>query len=80
MKTLDVRQCSIAVAVGLGSSWPLTLLVYAMGAKVITRETAAEVARLLPNGQVGGVQAGHMIPWDNLEDFLDVTKRFFSVR
>lgn len=56
-----------------------TLLVHAMRAKVIVPEMAAEVGRLLPNGQVVGVQAGHMIPWDNLEEFLDVTERFIAV-
>lgn len=56
-----------------------TLLVHAMRAKVIVPEMAAEVGQLLPNGQVVGVQAGHMIPWDNLEEFLDVTERFIAV-
>lgn len=55
-----------------------TLLIYAMRAKVVTPENAAEVGRLLPNGEVVGVQAGHMIPWDNLEDFLAVTERFIA--
>jgi N-formylmaleamate deformylase len=53
-----------------------TLLVYATQARVITPKAAAEVASLLPNGQVVGVRAGHMIPFDNLEDFLDVTRQF----
>ena len=53
-----------------------TLLMYAKLARVVTPEAAAEVASLLRNGQVVGVKAGHMIPWDNLEDFLDVTWQF----
>ncbi len=53
-----------------------TLLVYATQARVVTPKAAAEVASLLPNGQAVGVRAGHMIPWDNLEDFLDVTRQF----
>ncbi len=53
-----------------------TLLIYATQARVVTEKAAAEVASLLPNGQTVGVRAGHMIPFDNLEDFLDVTRRF----
>jgi len=53
-----------------------TLLMYATLARVVTPETAAEVARLLRNGQVTRVKAGHMIPWDNIEDFLAATRQF----
>ena len=55
-----------------------TLLIYAMRAKVIPPEMAAEVARLLPDGEVVGVQTGHMIPWDNLDEFIDVVNRFIA--
>ena len=57
-----------------------TLLIYAARARVVTPEMAAEVGRMLSQGRVIGVQAGHMIPWDNLEDFLDVTERFLTER
>ena len=49
---------------------------YATLARVVTPETAAEVTGLLRNGQVARVRAGHMIPWDNIEDFLAVTWQF----
>jgi N-formylmaleamate deformylase len=55
-----------------------TLLIRAMRAKVVTAELADEVGRLLPDGQVAGVDAGHMIPFDNLEDFLAVVQRFIA--
>lgn len=55
-----------------------TLLIYAMRAKVVPANEAEIVGKLLPNGQVVGVQAGHMIPWDNLEDFLAVTEKFIE--
>ena len=55
-----------------------TLLIRAMRAKVVTKELADEVGRLLPDGQVVGVDAGHMIPFDNLEDFLAVIQRFIA--
>lgn len=55
-----------------------TLLIYATRAKVVSPELAAEVGRLIPNSQIAGVQAGHMIPWENLEGFLDVINRYLS--
>ena len=41
---------------------------------------ATEVVRLIPDSQAVGVQAGHMIPWENLEDFLDVINRYLSAK
>jgi len=55
-----------------------TLLIRATRAKVVTAELADEVAALLPNGQVVGVDAGHMIPFDNLEDFLAAIEKFIA--
>jgi N-formylmaleamate deformylase len=53
-----------------------TLLIYAAKAKVVSPEQAAEIAALLPNGKAVPVQAGHMIPWDNLHDFLSAVRDF----
>lgn len=55
-----------------------TLLVYAAKANVVPAEVAKEIASLLPNGQAVAVQAGHMIPWDNLEGFLTVMRPFLE--
>jgi len=49
-----------------------------MRAKVVTAASADEVAALLPKGQVVGVDAGHMIPFENLEDFLVVIEKFIA--
>src|SRR5579885_2241772 len=55
-----------------------TLLVYAAKADVVPAKAAAEIATLLPSGRAVPVQAGHMIPWDNLEDFLAVVREFLE--
>jgi len=55
-----------------------TLLIYAAKANVVPAELAKEIANLLPNGQAVPVQAGHMIPWDNLEDFIAVLRPFLQ--
>lgn len=55
-----------------------TLLIYAANANVVPAELAKEIANLLPNGQTVPVQAGHMIPWDNLDDFLSVMGSFLK--
>lgn len=57
-----------------------TLLIYATQARVVTAEAAADVVRLLPHGRAEGVNAGHMIPWDNLDDFIEVMQRFLDER
>lgn len=54
------------------------LLIYATKAKVVAPEQAAEIAALLPNGKAVPVQAGHMIPWDNLDDFLSAIRSFIE--
>ncbi|WP_187968456.1 alpha/beta fold hydrolase [Aquibium microcysteis] len=53
-----------------------TLLVYATRAKVVRAEDAAWIARTLPLGLAIGVDAGHMIPWDNLDAFLAAIDAF----
>lgn len=55
-----------------------TLLIYAAKANVVPAELAKEIADLLPNGRAVPVQAGHMIPWDNLEGFLAVLQPFLQ--
>jgi N-formylmaleamate deformylase len=55
-----------------------TLLIYAAKAKVVSPEQAAAIAALLPNGKAIPVQAGHMIPWDNLDDFLSAIRPFIG--
>lgn len=54
-----------------------TRLVIAGGAPVIQDEDEAELKELLPSMEVRTVEgAGHMIPWDNLEGFLDAVMDF----
>jgi len=53
-----------------------TLLIYAANAKVVSQEQALAIAQLLPNGKALPVEAGHMIPWDNLNGFLEATLPF----
>lgn len=56
-----------------------TLLVHATQAQVVSPEEAREIVGLLPLGKSVGVRAGHMIPWDNLADFLTVTREFIDI-
>nr|WP_321508763.1 alpha/beta hydrolase [uncultured Celeribacter sp.] len=54
-----------------------TRLVIAGGAPVIQDEDEAELKALLPSMEVRTVEgAGHMIPWDDLEGFLDAVMDF----
>jgi N-formylmaleamate deformylase len=55
-----------------------TLFIHAAKATVVTPEQAKEIATLLPDGQTVPVAAGHMIPWDNLQDFLAVMRPFLE--
>ena len=55
-----------------------TLLMRAAAAAVVTSEAAAEVMALLRVGTVDTVAAGHMIPWDNLPDFLRSIRSFLT--
>lgn len=54
------------------------LLIHAARAKVVPSEMAARIVAMMPNGRAEAVDAGHMIPWDNLEDFLQVVERFLA--
>lgn len=55
------------------------MLIRAANATVVTSEGAAEVLSLLRHGVVETISAGHMIPWDNLVEFLDIVNRFLSI-
>ena len=56
-----------------------TLFIYAAKATVVTPDQAKEIGFLLPNGRTVPVAAGHMIPWDNLQDFLGAMKPFLEM-
>jgi N-formylmaleamate deformylase len=52
---------------------------YGLESPVVSAEGAAEVRELNPRLEYVGIErAGHMIPWDNLEDFLAETRRFLA--
>ncbi|WP_134725664.1 alpha/beta fold hydrolase [Paracoccus luteus] len=52
-------------------------LVIAGGATVILPEDAEEISRLMPQIEIGRVEgAGHMIPWDDLDGFLNAVMDF----
>jgi N-formylmaleamate deformylase len=55
-----------------------TLFIYASKATVVTPEQAGEIGKLLRHGQIVPVAAGHMIPWDNLPDFLAAMRPFLA--
>lgn len=54
-------------------------VVYGEESPVVTPEGVADVAAANPRAQVTGIAgAGHMIPWDNLDDFLRVVRSFLA--
>jgi N-formylmaleamate deformylase len=56
---------------------PPVLFVYGEESPVITAEGLAEVRAENPDAEIAGIaDAGHMIPWENLADFLAVLRRF----
>jgi N-formylmaleamate deformylase len=58
---------------------PPVLFMYGLESPVVTEDGAAEVRTLNPRLEYVGIErAGHMIPWDNLEDFLAATRRFLA--
>lgn len=57
-----------------------TLLIRAAQARVVTSEGAQEVTSLLKHGEAAEIAAGHMIPWDNLPDFLDCVLAYLRAR
>ena len=58
---------------------PPVLFMYGLESPVVSAEGADEVRALNPRLEYVGIErAGHMIPWDNLEDFLNETRRFLA--
>jgi len=55
-----------------------TLLIHAARARVVPAGEAARIAALMPQGRAEAVDAGHMIPWENLDDFLQAIERFLD--
>lgn len=57
-----------------------SLLVRAARASVVTREGAAEVAKLMKSVETAELDAGHMIPWDDLPAFLGCINGYLNER
>jgi N-formylmaleamate deformylase len=57
-----------------------TLLVVAARAPVITDADAREIIGLIRDVRTARVEAGHMMPWDNLEGFLSAVTEFAGGR
>ena len=55
-----------------------SLLMRAARAKVVTPEDAAEIVALNPRVTVADVDAGHMLPWENLPGFLAAVRGFIG--
>jgi N-formylmaleamate deformylase len=55
------------------------LFVYGEESPVVTPAGLADVVAANPRAQVRGIRdAGHMIPWENLDDFLEVVTAFVA--
>jgi len=58
---------------------PPALFLYGLESPVVTAEAAREVAQANPRLEMAGVPgAAHMLPWENLEGFLEPTRRFLA--
>jgi N-formylmaleamate deformylase len=55
-----------------------TLLLRAAKAKVVTPEDEAEIMALNPRLRAASIDAGHMVPWENLPDFLAIVRAFIA--
>jgi len=56
---------------------PPLLFIYGKESPVVTEEGLADVRAANPAAAVLGIaDAGHMIPWENLDDLLDAVNRF----
>ena len=55
-----------------------TLLIYAAKARVVPPEAAAQVVALMPHARAEAIDTGHMIPWEDLEGFLQAIERFLA--
>jgi N-formylmaleamate deformylase len=55
------------------------LFLYGAESPVVTAEGAAEVAAANPRADIEAVAgAAHMLPFDNLDGFLDAVRRFVA--
>lgn len=58
---------------------PPLLFIYGAESPVVNEEGLSEVIESNPAAEIAAVLwAGHMIPWENLEDFLDTVNRFLA--
>lgn len=58
---------------------PPALFLYGSESPAVSAEAAAEVAAANPAAEVACVPgAGHMLPWDNLDGFLEPVRRFVA--
>ena len=56
---------------------PPALFMYGLESPVVPGAALEEVRSVNPAAELVGVTgAGHMIPWDNLEDFVDAVRTF----
>ena len=56
-----------------------TLLIYAEQGGTVTDDDAAEICALIPDCRRVRIDgAGHMIPWDDLETFIDTVRGFLD--
>jgi N-formylmaleamate deformylase len=56
-----------------------TLLIYAAQGNTVTDEEAAAIVARIPTARAVRIErAGHMIPWDNLADFISAVRQFLA--
>lgn len=56
-----------------------TLLVYAAQGNAVSDADAAHIIELIPSARLVRIEhAGHMIPWDNLDDFMSAVQTFIT--
>lgn len=57
------------------------LFIYGMESQVVSPEGLAEVLEANPAAEAVGIsEAGHMIPWENLDDFIAAVRAFLAQR
>lgn len=58
---------------------PPALFLYGLDSPVVTESAVAEVAAANPELELAGVaDAAHMLPWENLDGFLDAVRGFLA--
>ena len=63
----------------MGLVRPPVLFVYGLESPVVPASMLAEIKSLNPAAEIAGIEgAGHMIPWDNLADFVTEVQRFLK--